>query len=229
MGQSVSLNRIETSTNKYEWKPIDNIDLPKSINPITKPNESISYVAIITSPKGVCQYKDTVNIKVINPKLSLSVLPDTLVVKNTPIKITVNTNSDGKYLWKPTLSTTAVLEDFAKYDKQLYKITFNSEGCTINDSILISTISQQLPLVFTPNNDGLNDYFNFTSTLGIVIKELKIYNRWGSLVYNNENPILGWDGNFQNNAQPSDVYLYRIEYVLGNKIYTEQGDITLLR
>jgi gliding motility-associated-like protein len=229
IGQTVALNKINTSLNKYEWTPTTNLDASKIVNPVAKPTSDISYVANMISPKGVCTHKDTINIKVVSAKLSLSVTPDTVVVKGTPIKVTANTNGSGTYKWMPALSTSSVLEDMLKENQKIYKVTFNNGACIISDSILIRTINEQIPLAFTPNGDGINDYFNFVSNTELKVNDFKVYNRWGTTVYSNQNPNLGWDGTFQGESQPSDVYLYRIEYVLGNKVNIIQGDVTLLR
>ena len=44
----------------------------------------------------------------------------------------------------------------------------------------------------------------------LVVSDFKVYNRWGHLVYNNEDPANGWDGKFKNEDAPSDVYIYMI-------------------
>lgn len=50
-----------------------------------------------------------------------------------------------------------------------------------------------VPNVFTPNGDGINDYFNVrTSNVGNY--RIRVYNRWGTLVFENEAPEIKWDG-----------------------------------
>ena len=93
----------------------------------------------------------------------------------------------------------------------------------------------QIPNVFTPNGDGNNDFFNLVVTeLGfeefVEVVTFKIYDRWGQLVYDNENPLLGWDGQFKATEAPTEVYAYYIEYEIidcNNKAM--KGNVTIVR
>jgi gliding motility-associated-like protein len=54
-----------------------------------------------------------------------------------------------------------------------------------------------LPNVFTPNGDNKNDVFTASNPNGFVQKvDMKIYNRWGQLVYHTTDPLINWDGRF---------------------------------
>jgi len=92
-----------------------------------------------------------------------------------------------------------------------------------------------LPLVFTPNSDGKNEYFTFKIKDDDVkvtpdqIVSFQIFNRWGTKVYDNETPDTGWDGKINGKDASQDVYLYQVE--LGDFFCNEKiiGDVTLLR
>lgn len=114
----------------------------------------------------------------------------------------------------------------------------SASGCVQNVFIPIEVIIPmiQIPNVFTPNGDGVNDFFTpinagVGTDLGLTeIQTFLVYNRWGQTVYNNENPDQGWDGMYNGNPAPSDVYAYRI--VLISPDGTEDvrvGEVTLLR
>lgn len=68
-----------------------------------------------------------------------------------------------------------------------------------------------IPNAFTPNGDGVNDYFTFDG-VGIESFEAEIFNRWGERIFrwNESSPVQGWDGT--NSGQPSkmDAYIYKI-------------------
>lgn len=69
----------------------------------------------------------------------------------------------------------------------------------------------ELPNVFTPNNDRFNDVYMAINPNGYVKKvEMKIFNRWGTLVYETDDPDINWDGRaMQNNKTVSSgVYFY---------------------
>ncbi|MBU8893726.1 MAG: gliding motility-associated C-terminal domain-containing protein [Bacteroidales bacterium] len=69
----------------------------------------------------------------------------------------------------------------------------------------------KLPNVFSPNGDGINDIFIADNPLSFVEKvDMKIFNRWGELVFQTQNPLIEWDGktNKSNEDVPTGVYYY---------------------
>jgi gliding motility-associated-like protein len=91
------------------------------------------------------------------------------------------------------------------------------------------------PNVFTPNGDQWNPYFQADSVNSIHKLQLKIFNRWGNVVYETDDPFFEWDGKDQNNNQDcSDgVYFYEgivSEYTLLGPIERRvRGSVTILR
>ncbi|MCK5838856.1 MAG: gliding motility-associated C-terminal domain-containing protein [Bacteroidales bacterium] len=92
-----------------------------------------------------------------------------------------------------------------------------------------------LPNVFTPNGDGYNDYFVPFPYTSVDKIDLTIFNRWGSMVYETNDPEINWDGeNEQTNQDCTEgVYFYVCEVyeitLEGPKKRTIQGSIHLLR
>ncbi len=95
----------------------------------------------------------------------------------------------------------------------------------------------ELPNVFTPNGDQYNDYFTpFPETVGGVESvEIMIFNRWGRLVYESNDPLVNWDGrNIKTNKEcPDGTYFYVCEVyqktLSGLVQRTLQGSVTILR
>ena len=84
------------------------------------------------------------------------------------------------------------------------------------------------PNAFTPNGDGLNDVFLYTSLL-VEQVDFTVYNRWGELLFQTNQLDVGWDGNYQGALAPQGTYLYKIAVTdqLGNR-FTRQGSFVLL-
>ena len=67
------------------------------------------------------------------------------------------------------------------------------------------------------------------------VKSLKVYSRWGELVFSRENfpandVTLGWDGTMKGQALAPDVYIYTWEVVcMNNEVLIYNGDVTLIR
>ncbi len=111
-------------------------------------------------------------------------------------------------------------------------IVTDAYGCTdtARIDVLLKNSRYQIPLVFTPNGDGTNDTFKVYATEGVEVLTFKVFNRWGQLVYDNEDGKAEWDGLQNNQPAPADVYVYIIEIKLGDgQIVVEKNNVTLLR
>jgi gliding motility-associated-like protein len=88
-----------------------------------------------------------------------------------------------------------------------------------------------IPNVFTPDGDQLNDVFELWYEVGaITIEDLKIYDRWGGLVYNNDTPNFKWDGQINGKDAAMDVYIYKVKFRRPDgSVDFKSGDVTLIR
>ncbi len=113
-------------------------------------------------------------------------------------------------------------------------------GCTASASIKIQVSKRRyvfIPSAFTPNGDGLNDILAIYTGKGVEnINFLRIYNRWGSLVYQaldiapEDSATTGWDGRFNGEMLQSGVYIYtaQIRFADGAELLY-RGEITMIR
>ena len=88
-------------------------------------------------------------------------------------------------------------------------------------------IDFNVPNVFTPNDDGVNDMFTLNNQ-NINLSNISIYNRWGNQVYYSENQI-DWDGTFNQKKCSDGVYFYVLYYYQNNQLKSKQGTIHLIR
>lgn len=155
---------------------------------------------------------------------------------NTPVTIQwfLNGNTLGQ---GDSISTT-----INETENYIVAVISNNDGCTCLQEINIIGVKPilKLPNVFTPDGDGVNDFFDLLFVAegtdlvvdrgNIEVVQFHVFNRWGNTVYQNENPTLGWDGMQNDKAAPSDVYVYFIEikYPDGTSEIAK-GDITLVR
>jgi gliding motility-associated-like protein len=96
--------------------------------------------------------------------------------------------------------------------------------------IIVYESDLQVPNVFTPNGDGVNDEFR-VAYRSIKTYRIDIFNRWGRKVYSSTNPALGWDGRIGKGEAAPGVYFYVIEAegFIKEERYKLHGTITLIR
>ena len=95
------------------------------------------------------------------------------------------------------------------------KVT-NSQGCSATESITVNNVSCVIQRGISPNNDGDNDVFDLSA---LNVKELFIYNRYGTEVYNFPNYTNQWGGQSSGGKElPDGTYFYMIHTVEGENI-----------
>ena len=110
----------------------------------------------------------------------------------------------------------------------------NEFGCKdelIHEVVVEEEFSVFVPTAFTPNNDGLNDVFE-VKVNGVYSFEMKIYNRWGEMVYFSDNIDHGWDGkdSLSNYVIENGTYLYHIYLTDDNeKPWVYNGELNLMK
>jgi gliding motility-associated-like protein len=111
-------------------------------------------------------------------------------------------------------------------------VVFNQYGCTDTSCQTVATLINPLldvPNAFTPGRFGENGIIKVAG-FGITHMTFRIYNRWGQVVFQSEDPGIGWDGTFKGVVQPMDVYSYTLEAEFSDGRHEhKKGDITLIR
>ena len=159
---------------------------------------------------------------------------------NTAVEFTNNSIGAVRYEWNfgdgETLSTANQTPVEHLYNEgktfQACLIALNNFGCS--DTICAPIEAKIIPLLdvpnaFTPNGDGINDNVSVRG-FGIIKMTWKIFNRWGTLVYQTTDRTKPWDGTYKGAIQPKEVYHYVLDVEYSNNTrYQKRGDITLLR
>lgn len=135
------------------------------------------------------------------------------------------------YLWS-TSDTTQIL---IVKDTGIYWVTIYIDSCSYTDSIYVNSYICNknaffTPNVFSPDGDGINDYFQIAYEEDIAnILEVRIYDRLGTLLFQTSSGT-AWDGTFNGKSLSSDIYLYTIDIKLPDNTYTTiAGNISLIR
>ena len=138
-------------------------------------------------------------------------------------------SSGASWLWN-TGQTSASIE---VVQPGVYYATVSVGGCPATDSVVVlNDCYLDIPNAFSPNGDGVNDYFFPRQLLSKSVTDfhMSIFNRWGELIFETSNlDGIGWDGKFNGVMQPEGVFIYVIDanFKDGEKEH-RQGNITLL-
>jgi gliding motility-associated-like protein len=123
-------------------------------------------------------------------------------------------------------------EDAGNYKVKVTLTANNDLRCVAEDEITVSVWDSEIevPNVFTPNDDGMNDKF-CVAYKSLLSYEMWVYNRWGRLVFHSTSTDFCWDGYINNAKAPSGTYFYYIEAIGADtgREYKLKGDINLLR
>lgn len=226
---------IQSGLDNIQWNFGDSPDLIGNTNPVYHSYETPGiYNVTLYGNYRVCPDVSTtaqVTVKAL-PVINLG--RDTaLCLDGKAITLTDNINASNPlatWLWNTGAKTSSI---DIKHDGT-YTATITIDQCSTSDEIVVSKDCYiDIPNSFTPNGDGVNDYFFPRQYLsnGVAGFTMTVYNRWGQKVFETQNPSgRGWDGKFNDKTQPVGVYIYAIKVIMKNERMEEYtGNVTLLR
>jgi gliding motility-associated-like protein len=117
-------------------------------------------------------------------------------------------------------------------------IASDAHDCTdtiCHDVIIDDVLFTYVPNAFTPDGDGENEQWRMSSNIPDMMGfELRVFDRWGQLVFEANDPYKAWNGTFKNSGGDilkQDVYAYRIVYQIASTggVREELGHVTLLK
>jgi len=145
----------------------------------------------------------------IRPKISISLGNDTIICPGSQIQLSAFFPDATEYIWQDGTRDSAYL--VVKPGE--YWVHVLVDVCEGGDTVQIGDCPSQLwcPTAFTPNNDGLNDFFR---PVGVSVSRfnMRIFDRWGTMIFETDNISDGWDGSTKGYVNEPGVYSYLIHY-----------------
>ena len=198
-----------------------------------------NYYLVITDARG-CIAQDSFNLQY-QYSITVSASPAVTIElgQSTELSATSNVYNNVAFTWSPVNGldcSTCQNTGAQPVRTTLYYVNVtDSNGCYANDSVLVTVIPNYnlfIPNCFTPNGDGNNDLFQmFGNKKAIIFWEIKVFNRWGELVFESNDINFGWDGSYKGHMQDPGVFVYEAKVVFLDD-YTRnniKGSLTLLR
>jgi gliding motility-associated-like protein len=238
------INLSASGAASYIWSPASGLSNAAIASPVFSGDTSITYQLV--GYDGFHCFTDTLLVPVtVRPLPDIDAGPDLQMPTGSLQQLlpTVQHGPITSWQWVPSVGLSCsncgnpmltVTQD------RIYVIrAVNNFGCRSADTLRVRAFCKDAQLfianVFTPNGDGVNDLLYVQGSGISRVKQFRIFNRWGEMVFEANNfapndPRFSWDGKVRGIPGPSEVYVYTAEVVCDNKAeYTYKGNITILK
>ncbi len=241
--QSGIFLQTDTAAVSWTWNfPNGNTSSSQNPDPQIYSSAGNFVVTAIATNSSGCKDTTLQNIYV-NP-LPTATIPASITIQSgfpALIAATYASNVIG-WNWTPTsgLSCTDCATPTAgPVSTTTYRVTYtDSNGCANRSEIEVVVVCKNsnlfIPNTFSPNGDGNNDVF-YPRGVGLGrVKFLRVFNRWGEVVFERLNfqvndAASGWNGTFKGRKPQPDVYIFQTEIFCGNgEVITLNGNISLI-
>ena len=140
---------------------------------------------------------------------------DVSATANVPVQLKAR-EIGVAYEWKPSIdlnNPSSVIPTVTTASERQYTVSITTEqGCIITDTVLVKINGDKkifVPTAFTPNSNGVNDKLRPLGNLSS-IEYFRVFNRWGSMLFQTNESGAGWDGKYKGIDQPSDTYTWML-------------------
>ncbi len=216
-GQIIQLSGPVIPGAQYTWSTQE---VTQNINV----DETGDYTLMVED--GVCTSEDVINVQ-FNKQPEAS-FPATFYLCDKQLELTPSPETLVSYEWSTGENTPSIVVT----ESGTYWVDMDNNCGSVRDEIEVifdCTYSLYIPNAFSPNDDGINDYFKAEGT-GIVEFEMRIFDRWGEQVFLSNNINQSWDGMYKGQAPKLDVYTWvvRTKDVRG-RFHDLNGHVTIVR
>lgn len=186
------------------------------------------YYSLSVNDKG-CSYNDSIVIIVVDPNVDIG--NDTIICLGEEITLSSSSLKGAQYFW----SNGSVQDSIIVQYSGVYTVRVENKCGTYYDTINVENKNCEckpfIPSAFSPNRDGLNDFFKVILSCPISNYQLIIANRYGQIVFESANPNEYWNG--MNNNRFCDVgtyyYVLKIKDEKNANTNVFKGDLLLLK
>ncbi len=229
-GSTITLNGKGGLT--YSWSPAAGLSNPNIANPSVTISQNSIFI-LTTTGENNCYNMDTVIVN-IYPNLGLFAGSDTAILINHSINLNATGGPFQTYRWTPSagLNNPNIANPVASpRTTQAYIVHgVDEHGCIESDTIKITVIEEIVIYnSFSPNDDGINDYWDIDNAEYYPDIIVEVYNRWGEKMFSSKGYTSEkrWNGNYNGQKVPIGTYYYVVIPYSGAKPLT--GPLTIIR
>lgn len=224
--EGISGNSIGTtpvSGNTYSWTPITELSDPFISNPtLSNLSDGIYLYTVTTTDALGCISTDEVSVTVmVTPNADFDVNPTNVTIENPSVTTDNNSTDALTYSWNFGDGFTSSLfnpDHTFPESPATFPITLVVQNGVCIDSITkYVVVAEELilyvPNTFTPDGDEFNNAFVpiLNTAYDYQNYSFNIFDRWGELIFESHNPLVGWDGTYLGKLCKEGQYIWKIE------------------
>lgn len=237
--QGLPVNLTASGGTSYLWRPNSTLNDSTIANPIATPSVTTEYTVYVSN--GGCTAIDSEKVIVVPAIPITASASPTIISQGGSSNLNVTPVAGATYSWTPSasLSCASCITPTATptVTTWYYIDVTEPDGCVERDSVLVIVKEKCgdvfVPNAFSPNGDGQNDQLIVMCNPACVTGfDFKIYDRWGNLVFQSNDPSVGWDGKYKGVLMNPASFVYYLDYLdvsNNNAGVSKKGSITLVR
>jgi len=238
-GGQIIVSELEGGNGEFSFS-LDNINFQEeSVFFNLSPDEYLVYVL----DQFDCMEEDAITLNSsFDLSLELPGIEALLINESSYLNPLINPVSIDSFEWMPMtgiLNPGELVAEVSPRETTEYTLTIYYGECVETRTVVVEVIDNRgiyLGNIFSPNGDKVNDVFYIQSPtdLDVAINSFRIFDRWGNLVFEKNNPAVnstsgGWDGYFKQRPVLHGVYVYTIDYTLRGERLNLVGQVNLIR
>lgn len=239
-----AVNLLATAGLSYSWSPAHGLSNVSDRNPTAMPEFTTEYTVKVTDRYG-CSDTAKVQVKIINRvAVKAGIVGSRFLCRpyDSASFKDISTGNIIKWRWD---FGQGLIDTQSIPSTQYYSIPDNADGYTVKlviaDSVGCTDTAYQVlkgvsncyiavPLAFSPNGDGMNDYLYPLNAYKATNLSFSVYNRKGQLIFTTKDWTKKWDGTFKGSPQDPGAYVWILQYENEvNKKILLKGTAVLLR
>lgn len=229
--QNINATPQVSGNYSYEWMPANtNLDAFGNQSPIYTITQSGNYSVTVKNNSTLCENTDNINVTLSSEPESVSAtLLTPLFSPGLSTIEAIAVGGFGTYEYSIDNGLNWQLSPvFSGIDNGSHFILVRDIGrCDTLQTQRINTVTY--PVFFTPNGDGINDFWNISGLMSSYDAKIFIFDRYGKLLKELFTNFQGWDGTFNGQPLPATDYWFKVEYTQNNIRKEFKSHFALLR
>jgi len=215
----------------YLWSPGKTLSDSTAANPIASPTDSTIYSVKVGNASG-CFTTRTVAVNILRKAIA-DAGGNKVIFEGQSVRLSASEKYGNLFYWTPAigLNDPTLLNPIASPDNDItYTLHVNStSNCGMDSSSVFVKVYKKItiPNTFSPNGDGINDYWQIDALITYPESLMQVFDRYGQQVYRSEGYSTPWDGRYNGQPLPAGTYYYVLD--LKNNTPKISGWVLIIR